>query len=306
MKGANEKAVAESEIKGINSKKVDKSVDSLNWVLKLFGLMTLVSALFGVGYQKGVILAMGLGNISGNYEVREVFNSAVLGYIHLMSKLGIDNYWGSLADRLNAILFHSPFLIIIALLSVIIASMYFRSARVRVAVNKVKRTSQRLAKRVWIKSSLIVIGLVSSFTVFMAAGVTLAHLIPMLVAVLLLPTLIGYMAGNDYIKQSMSGDVCVVATAKMLKEEHIRQCTQILINGNKIMGEIVLENASGYYIHRNRSFVYVAKDGKSCLYSIFEKSDIAKTAEDFSFEDEGLSSFCGAGASSGAQSIQTQ
>lgn len=306
MKGANEEVVVASEKGGVDNTKVAKSVDSLNWVLKLFGLMTVASALFGVGYQKGVILAMGLGNLSGNYEVREVFNSAVLGYIHLMGKLGIENYWGGLADKLNAILFHSPFLIIATLFSVILVSMYYKSAGVRVAVDKVKRTSQRLAKRVWVKFSLIVFGFVSSLTAFMVTGITLAHLMPIFVAVLLLPTLIGYMTGSDYIKQGMSGDVCSVATTETLKEKHIRQCTQILINGNKIMGEIVLENASGYYIHRNRSFVYVAKDGKSCLYSIFEKSDIAKSTEGFSFKDEALSSFCGAGASNGAQSIQTQ
>ncbi|QLE83923.1 hypothetical protein FLM48_01755 [Shewanella sp. Scap07] len=288
------------------NKKVVTNVDYLNWVLKIFGLMTLISALFGVGYQKGLILGMGLGNLSGNYEVREVFNSAVLGYIHLLSKLGIENYWEGLANSLNKILFHSPFLIFVALFSVTIVLMYFKIATVRVVAKKVKRVSNGFIKRLWVKFSLAVVGLTSGFTAIMITGVTLVHLVPIVISVFFFPALIGYLAGNDYIKKSMSGDVCSVATTEMLKEKHVRQCTQILINGKKIMGEIVLENASGYYIHRNSSFVYVTKDGNSCLYSIFEESDVAKSKEAFSFKDEALISFCGAGALTGAQSIQAK
>ncbi|MDB2386170.1 hypothetical protein N9W21_02350 [Shewanella sp.] len=281
-------------------------VGSLSWILKVFGLMTVASALFGVGYQKGVILAMGLGNLSGNYEVREVFNSAILGYIHLIGKLGIDNYWNGLTSELNRILFHSPALIFIIMLSLVFATLYRSNNQVKVVTKKVKKSSAMLFNKVWVKFSLMVLGLTSGITAILVTGITLAHLMPIFVAILLLPTLMGYMAGNDYINQGMGSDVCAVASTEMLKEKHIRQCTQILINGKKIMGEIVLENAKGYYIHRNRSFVYAAKDGKSCLYSIFEETDIAESTKGFSFKDETLSSFCGVDTSSGAKSIQTK
>ncbi|MEC4728220.1 hypothetical protein HWQ46_22035 [Shewanella sp. D64] len=299
------KSSSENVAGSVEGKDAD-GIGSLSWVLKIFGLMTLASALFGVGYQKGVILAMGLGNLSGNYEVREIFNSAVLGYIHLMSKLGIDSYWKGLASVLNRILFHSPALIFIVMLSLALVTLYRNNNQVKEVAVKVKKSSLVLFNKVWVKFSLMVLGLASSITAILVTLITLTHLIPMFVVILLLPTLFGYMAGSDYIKEGMDRDVCSVVTTEMIKDKYIRQCTQILINGKKIMGEIVLENTKGYYIHRNNSFVYAAKDGKSCFYSIFEKTEIVKSTKNFTFKDEELSSFCGAGVVSEANIIQAK
>lgn len=58
----------------------------LTTTTKVFAVITLVSGVYGVSYQKGMIMGMGMGNLNGNYDIREIFNSAVFGYIDLFSK----------------------------------------------------------------------------------------------------------------------------------------------------------------------------------------------------------------------------
>ena len=58
----------------------------LTKTFQVIGLIAIMSGLFGVGYQKGIIISMNIGNLSGSYEIREIFNSAVLGYLHVFKK----------------------------------------------------------------------------------------------------------------------------------------------------------------------------------------------------------------------------
>ncbi len=53
----------------------------------IFSFTTVFSSLYGLGYQKGLILEMGLGNLAGNYEINEIINSAISGYIHIFAKI---------------------------------------------------------------------------------------------------------------------------------------------------------------------------------------------------------------------------
>lgn len=52
-----------------------KNGDVLGTATKIIGLFAIFSGIYGVSYQKGMIIGMGVGNINGNYDVREIFNS---------------------------------------------------------------------------------------------------------------------------------------------------------------------------------------------------------------------------------------
>ena len=61
--------------------------DKLVFITKLAAVSTIFTAIFGVGYQKGMILQMGIGNLNGSYELREIFNSAVLAYLFIFESV---------------------------------------------------------------------------------------------------------------------------------------------------------------------------------------------------------------------------
>lgn len=55
--------------------------------LEVISIVAVFSALFGLGYQKGLIISMGFGNASGSYEIREILNSSVLALFYVFNKL---------------------------------------------------------------------------------------------------------------------------------------------------------------------------------------------------------------------------
>ncbi|MCW8999407.1 MAG: hypothetical protein OQK04_11915, partial [Kangiellaceae bacterium] len=80
------------------SEKENKETNYMTRTYQVFGLVAIVSGIFGVSYQKGLIMGMGLGNMAGNYEMREVFNSAILGYMYILSVLVELDFWKPLKD----------------------------------------------------------------------------------------------------------------------------------------------------------------------------------------------------------------
>jgi hypothetical protein len=66
------------------------------------------------------------------------------------------------------------------------------------------------------------------------------------------------------------------------------------LDGLEINGEIMLENAGGYFFHLNDAFLYVSKDRKNCVYSKFitvpKDQQVNKT--DTTFKPSTLDKFC--------------
>jgi len=62
------------------------------------------------------------------------------------------------------------------------------------------------------------------------------------------------------------------------------------------MGEILLENSQGYFLKRNKSFVFISKDGKRCIFSkhLSKKDDKYSKVDDIQFIDidKLLTKFC--------------
>ena len=76
---------------------------------------------------------------------------------------------------------------------------------------------------------------------------------------LLVVTSVGYDSGQAFIEDNMTRQPCAVVTKKTLQGKYARQCTQIVIKGKSIMGEILLENTTGYYLRTNNAFLYLSK-----------------------------------------------
>ena len=264
--------------------------DLITLLIQLIGIATVIAGLFGVSYQKGMILAMRLGNIEGSYELREVFNSAVLGYLHAIKALNIDNFWNVAVSRL----IDSPsWLIVLLVMGLIPPTLNRNKEKIKHHIETStfafdKAALNTLKSFIWSPIAFVATGLVLIFTTL---GVM--YSVPFLISIIILPSLLGYVTGDSYIEYAVKSDVCVSVSEEHLKSERLHQCTQMRIKGKKIMGEIMLENDEGYVIRRNSSFLYVSKSGQRCIYSIYEEVKDIEKPEDFAFSDEEIDALCG-------------
>ncbi len=266
----------------------------IDFWLKLFALGALFTGVFGLGFQKGMISAMGLGNLNGNYELREVFNSAVFGLFHLFTLVkepGDLDLFNSLSG-----------LVLITLFSGCLLGL--TAAAVSMAVpDQLENVFSRLIKFTnWLVQpswhSIYIYPIISAL--FAAIGALLVALFRYvmvgLAAFLLLAMLAGHIIGEAKINSELADDVCRDVDDELRKRDHLRQCTQIVINGRPIMGVVLLENQEGYFIKRNDAFAYIKKDGTGCIFSKFvlkAETDYSKQKSvKFSSIDNDLEEYC--------------
>ncbi|WP_158678267.1 hypothetical protein [Pseudoalteromonas sp. T1lg23B] len=180
----------ESEVKqvtesvSVSDKKEKKELMTL--LIQLIGIATVIAGLFGVGYQKGMILAMRLGNIEGSYELREVFNSAVLGYLHALKALNVENFWSVAIARL----IDSPsWLIVLLILGLIPPTINRNKEKIKHYIETStfsfdKVILKSLKSFLWSPIAFITTGLV---LIFATLGVI--YSIPFLISIIILPSL---------------------------------------------------------------------------------------------------------------------
>ncbi|MDI4669402.1 hypothetical protein MKZ42_09050 [Pseudoalteromonas shioyasakiensis] len=258
---------------------------TIEWFAKLIGLIAIVAGIFGVSFQKGMIMSMNLGNLSGNYEIREVFNSAILGFFFALSRFTDMDFWQLLPKTL--------WIAIVFLVLGLLACYLFKNEKaVKEKLNRIDFSPTsiryRILKSYWFSSIAGgVFGIIITFI-----GAAAWYLVFTAIAVLLLPSVMGYLLGAAYIDRKMDNPPCRVLTEKMMEQKLIRQCTQVTIKGKKIMGEIVLENKDAYFIQQNSSFLYITKNGNNCVYSIHSKTKDIENREKFSFDDSSIKQLC--------------
>ena len=280
-----------------------KEAQTLNLILKITGLTTLFTGVFGLGFQKGMLLSMGLGNLNGNYELREIFNSAIFGGLHvfsLLNELIVVNVW---SEFWKYILWGVGICIVIGVVGAFFAN--FKPENIEKLKSKcnwivIKIFNRETAKKILAPSwwSYLFYPIVLALTYSVVASVLFItrYLLLGVGAAILLFSLLGYVVGESYVKTRYEVDPCVSITKEILKNEIVRQCTQVVINNKKIMGEILLENSAGYFLKRNDSFVFLKKDGQGCIYSKFVLTDELNVNNgnpyDFTKIDKELDKFC--------------
>ena len=274
-----------------------KPIDTLTLIIKLTAVTTIVTAVFGVGYQKGMIIQMGLGNLSGNYELREIFNSSILGYLHIFNSV-VSVEKGPLATGLLSL--GITLVAVFALLGLTLT--LFTEVDKEKLQKKRKKTRRMMRKRF---NSISTRPLAFIFypifgglfgALLSISTVVIGYMSVIASAALIMFPLLGYLTGAGKIHSEIKKPSCVTLSEESLQSSDIAQCTQILINGKRITGEVLLENSGGYFIKRNSAFAFISKDGKRCVFRKYytkARNNYAKV-EDINFKelDKELDSFC--------------
>lgn len=253
-------------------------------ILKLAGLLTVITGVFGFSFQKGMIMSMNLGNLAGNYELREVFNSAILGMTFVFGK-----YLET--DFKNAFLSLSWILLVFVALGAAIAHAF----KHRENENKSTKSDFSL---VAVRDKIFNSYVLSSMTfagigaILLIVGAFFWYVIFAVIGVLMLPALLGYLAGDAYIQHMIEHPTCVEINDEMTKQKAVWQCTQVVINGKKITGEIVLENQDSYFISQRDGFLFIKKDGSNCVYSTRSVKAKRDEKNTILFEDNVITDLC--------------
>jgi hypothetical protein len=264
---------------------MDDTKNIFNHATKIIGLITILSGIFGVSYQKGMIIAMNLGNLNGNYDVREIFNSAVLGYLEIFSRISEQDFFDLMAFNWIIVI---PFLWI----GIIIPLLNRNRDNLEQYRKNIKHRSKDFLKNV-LKSYFWspLIGAITGFFVnFVVAA--LSYTLLVILSLSLLPALIGYIVGERKIQAIMETPPCQEINSGRLNQEYIRQCTHLNINGVEIRGDILLENSDAYFLHLDSSFLYVQKDGKVCASSKYVRTNSIQHPLTFRFKKDQTDSIC--------------
>ena len=258
---------------------------------KFFASITVLSGVLGVCYQKGMIANMQLGNMSGSYEVKEVFSSALSAYYSLFDTL-FKSKSETFFDEHLIIYFSLSYLALMFWIYVFLNRMTVRSK-----IEKSKSYFRKLKlKRSPVNYALVVAISSLCAVIFKVFSMLFKIVVLALFAILLIPSIIGYQLGkNDALKVAKK-DVCFNQDKDIGTEKTLRQCTHLVINGKTLRGEILLQNSDGYFMRINNAFVFASKDGNTCIYSQDKRGPV-KVADNFKFENEQLDSFCVPGKS---------
>lgn len=257
-------------------------------IAKGFGILITLTTMFGVAFQKGMLEAMGMGNINGNYDLVEIFTFAIFEYIRFFDKFftisGYTIFWDN---------WH----VFAAILFVIICAPF--TYKQKYNLNKKKRFVKIFINRIFRKfSEYKFVSLVLRLISGVAVNILLFFLtgaIILLSIVIIFPVLIGFLAGNSYIdSKKHSRPPCLSIKETAQSSIFIDQCSQISFNGKIIKGEILLESREGYFLRTNTSFLYFNKDGTICISSKFVKrSDVSEIGiNEFKFPVDETDSFC--------------
>ena len=170
---------------------------------KFFAWITVLSGVLGVCYQKGMIATMQLGNMSGSYDVKEVFSSALSAYYSLF-----DTLFNSKAE-----VFFDEHLIIYFSLSYLALMFWIYVFLNKTAISSKIEKSKSYLQKLKLERSPVNYALIVAISsllaiVFKVFSMLFKIVVLALFAILLVPSIIGYQLGkNDALKVAKK-DVC--------------------------------------------------------------------------------------------------
>ncbi|MEI6896576.1 MAG: hypothetical protein V5786_03630 [Psychromonas sp.] len=255
-------------------------------LLEVAGLIAVISALFGLGYQKGLMISMGFGNTSGSYEVREVFNSSVLAIFYVFNRL-------QEMSLVEEMLTNWKLMIVYGGAGTILLVVFSYFHKNKTSEDKgTKGLSDKIRKVLDTYKGSSVFGFVFGIVGYLVTALS-GYIIVVSLSLLVFPSAMGMLVASHQMDSLKEKQVCVAANEVKNKSKYTHQCTQISISGKKLMGYIVLENKDGYFVRRNDSFLYISKDGKNCLSSKFVLTESIENWDEFEFDDKDIEEFCG-------------
>lgn len=244
------------------------------------------ATMFGFGYQKGLLVAMNLGNLSPNYEIRETANSAVLGLMYILNKIH---------DTALSSSFNHPSTWIIAIMFAVFGLGFAHTKRVH-HINKdaipFKKATEFFTATYHKLSRSYTFAAITGGLIGFVTSMSAKVLLLTLLSFSILPGVLGYLVGIQFISEEKTKPSCGDVSDLNQNGKFLNQCTQININGKKIRGEITLETKDSYFVKLNESFLYITKDGKNCMYSKFVKRESVDAIDDFEFPNSQVDDIC--------------
>jgi|GEM_PF-2896880 len=280
----------------------DDSVDPIKDMLKtakkdwLFYGLTRIAPYFaflglalGIGYQKGLIDSMELGNLSGNYDTYEIYYSAVLCVLNIFSSLNKIDVWEIFKSSSFLIVLFTvlgaffPFLVKMSIQFKDNGSEY--NQRIKSRISRVIDSNSLSALLSTTVGALL--GTLASLIVTASSFVILSFLV-----FLLLPWVVGYKSGEYSANKYIEKPSCITLEGKAKVDKTLHGCQTQTINGKTIKAEVVLETPGGYFLWLSDAFAYVSKDGGRCTASKFKEIKAGSNYEDFEFPKSQVDEFC--------------
>lgn len=255
-----------------------KAQSANNWFnIKVVSIYVAVfiwlNSVFGVAVQKGMVNAMHLGNMRGDYSPQEVFYSTVVGINTVLNSLSLSLIFEDI------LLFSLTLFAILSIVGFIFAFIYKNPSLLDSVKDYLKDKKQEYFTDMEDKNTPYLLALL--FAVFgTLAGLAFAILtrifVVVLLALLVLPAYLGYITGQRYINDLKDTRPCVSSKSLPAEQTISWECTHLSINKSPVLGKVLLETNKGYFFHLNTAFLYISKDGKICAYS---RSNLIKREE---------------------------
>lgn len=246
----------------------------------IFGSIGLISTQFGLGLQKGMTQQMGLGNISGNYDLHELLYASIFALSYILKSL---IKWAE-----NAHLG-----LVIATIGVLCVVFYL-------SITKIKSSEPPeilVRYREKFVSAILFLYLTIIAILSKAIIVTMVLVIP---ATLAIPFFLGASIGAHYVKEEITDLPCVKLREVLEQNQgipkNLHQCTHTVIGGELVQGSLIMESSDAFFIQTNHAFVRLNKNGNNCVYAGYISAKVVEhrinTGEPVEFTNNDLPSFC--------------
>ncbi|RBO79596.1 hypothetical protein DFP76_11353 [Marinomonas aquiplantarum] len=208
---------------------------------------------------------MGLNDVAANYELKEVYYFAVIGFVEPLNRL-ISSGWLAPWDLILL-------MTIIFALAGAVLHLGLCDSKKSEMVEQSSKWVENVFKKIFDSATKTVMlaSVVGATVGSVSTAITkLVLLIPIIV--ILLPAMAGYSNGsflaNKMIEEYQPCTVPEFDKAYSTKEK-VALCRKHSIKGNVIWGKRVMDTGNAYVIMKDHSFYYVSKKGDDCIQEPF-------------------------------------
>ena len=252
----------------VKAKAENKVVLTWGTLLKAIAFFIPLVAIYGFSVQKGMLDAMLNGNVSANYELKEIYYYAIVGFIDPLNRT-ISSSW---MPSWKIVLFMMTTFIIAGMVVYIILRYSKESGDNSTETaynsdNKIRGIFLSFKKTVFVSGAFgTIVGIFSApFTKF---------ILVFPIGIILLPAMLGYFHGVDVVNaMTDTFEECVIPEENVSYSGKKNLCQRNSVKGNVIWGERVMDTGDAYVILKDYSFFYISKKGDNCVQEPFAHKD---------------------------------
>lgn len=235
--------------------------------IKINAVLIAVVAIFGVAVQKGMLDTMGFNDVAANYELKEVYYFAVIGFVEPLNRL-ISSGW--LASWDLVLLMAGMFVIGGWFLHL---ELRHSKKSVSVSVKQSSNWVENFFKKVFdSRTKTVMLASVVGAAVGSVSTAITKLVLLMPIVIILLPAMAGYSNGSSLVNKMIEEyQPCIVPEFNKAysTKEKVAICQRHSIKGNVIWGKRVMDTGNAYVIMKGHSFYYTSKKGDECIQEPF-------------------------------------